>query len=107
MERLKAAKELVVELHEQYVAELDIKNVTLDIDSIESIEKAFESVYRRDALATRTKTRFPRALTQKLRTAFADLLLLIDGTDIKDIKPPKPAKADDAKEAAKPEAKAS
>ena len=107
MERLEAAKKLVIELHEQYVKELDIKNSKLDIENIESIEKAFESVYRRDALATRTKTRFPRALTQKLRTAFADLLLLIDGTDIKDIKPPKPGKADESKADAKKEAKAS
>ncbi|WP_371186075.1 hypothetical protein [Thalassotalea maritima] len=86
MERLKEAQQRVLELYSEYAEQLNIRDKVLDIDDVNAIEKAFNAVYQKDAFATRTKTRFPRTLTQNLRTAFADLLLLMDGKDIKQMK---------------------
>ncbi|NMP14742.1 hypothetical protein [Thalassotalea sp. Y01] len=97
MERLTSVKETVVDLYQQYQSELNLNGPELNIENVESIERALESVYARDAIATRNRTRFPRTLTQKLRSAFADLLLLMDGKDIKKMKPGKPEAAEDKK----------
>lgn len=83
MERLNDAKLLLEDLYEQYVTELQLAENKLDLEDIKSIEKTFESVYRADSFATRNKSSFPRTLSQNLRKAFADLLLLMEGKDIK------------------------
>lgn len=85
MHRINDAKILVSNLYEEYTKQLNLPpKQTLNVECAESIEKAFQSVYTADLIATRNKTPFPRALTQKLRKAFADLLLLMDGKDIKE-----------------------
>ncbi|OUS31380.1 hypothetical protein A9Q98_02955 [Thalassotalea sp. 42_200_T64] len=83
MDRINEVKEQVVELYNQYLKEMNYTHRTLDIDDIASIEKEFKSVYVADTIATRNRTSFPRTLTQKLRKAFADLLLLMEGKDLK------------------------
>ncbi|MDN3651630.1 hypothetical protein QWY77_02480 [Thalassotalea ponticola] len=98
MERLADVQQTVVELYQQYQQELDLNGPDLNLENVESIERALESIYARDAIATRNHTRFPRALTQKLRSAFADLLLLMDGKDIKQMKPSKSAEIDEEEE---------
>lgn len=86
MERINDAKQLVLKLHTEFLEKMGKEPVILNIDDPIAVEKAFEKVFNADYKATRLKTSFPRTLGLNLRKAFADLLLLMEGKDVKAIK---------------------
>ncbi|WP_371374624.1 hypothetical protein [Thalassotalea aquiviva] len=86
MERIESVKSQIDELYVEYYTKLGKPAPEVDLDDPKSVEKAFEKVFNADYKATRNKTSFPRSVALNLRKAFADLLLLMEGKDIKDVK---------------------
>ncbi|WNC69204.1 hypothetical protein RI845_03365 [Thalassotalea nanhaiensis] len=82
MDRIKDTQKLITELYDEYVASLKITPKPIDFNDIKSIEKVFESIYIGNSKATLNRTPYPQKLSSKLREAFADLLLLMDGVDL-------------------------
>ncbi|WOH37026.1 hypothetical protein RI844_16890 [Thalassotalea fonticola] len=82
MDRIKETQKLVAELYDEYVTSLKITPKQIDFKDVKSIEKVFESIYIGNSKATLNHTPYPQKLSSKLREAFADLLLLMDGVDL-------------------------
>ncbi len=86
MERIKEVQQTIEKLYQEFYEKMGKTPDEIDLNDPVQVEKAFEKVFNADYKATRLKTSFPRTLALNLRKAFADLLLLMEGKDIKKVK---------------------
>ncbi|GEM_PF-2368616 len=87
MERLKAAQASLIATYSLYNAASEKKLPAIDADDNETLKALLEVIQNREAIAyvQKVKKSIPTEVTE-LKRLLADVMLLLDGVDIKAIK---------------------
>lgn len=87
MERLKEAQASLIATYSLYNAASEKPLPTIDVDDNDTLKTLLEVIQNREAIAyvQKNKKRIPSEVTE-LKRLLADVMLLLDGVDIKAIK---------------------
>lgn len=85
MERLKSSQEALTQNYAAYNDVVEKPLPALDVDNESALKKLLDTVMNRESIAHTKKIKVPKE-GGELRSAIADVLLLLDNCDIKAIK---------------------
>lgn len=82
MDRLQESQQSLQSKYDEYNTQSDEELPSLQVSDSVSLSKLLELITKRESAAQRHKIKPPKATT-KLKAAIADVLLLLDGFDLK------------------------
>ncbi len=86
MDRLEKAKHDLQQCYDAFNKAVEKDLPAFSLDNSDSLVHILNVVIRRESHSVLKKTKFPSKLSVELRRSVADMLLLVDGVDVKTIK---------------------